>query len=181
MNDALVVETDSVHPTLSDAIALSGEPRIVLSAAPPFRIAHTNRAWSDATGFTFLDAAGKTLDLLVGPATDEAAMRALNEALMRRGAAFAAIIVCYRNDGTPFRTHMHCELVGGGSHWLCKLHCTELFGVAAMAGRAAERRRRRRRGSARRCGRRTSRTRTPTPARASGRGGAAATSAAWPT
>ena len=178
MNEA-VVETDSVHPTLSDAIALSGEPRIVLSAAPPFRIAHTNRAWSDATGFTFLDAAGKTLDLLVGPATDEAAMRALNEALMRRGAAFAVIIVCYRNDGTPFRTHMHCELVGGGSHWLCKLHCTELFGVAAMADARRRRRRRRRRGAPLR--RRISRTRTPTPARAGGRGGAAATSAAWPT
>jgi len=103
---------------LADALALSDEPRMVTSAHPPYSIVHTNKAWSEATGFTFLEVVNKSSSVLNGPQTDPASVQSLQDALTAGTSPVSANLVSYRKDGTPFMSRLHCELVGNGSHWL---------------------------------------------------------------
>ena len=56
--------------SLSEALSLSDDARIVTAATPPYTIVHTNTAWSKITGYKFHEVVGKTPAFLQGPATE---------------------------------------------------------------------------------------------------------------
>ena len=49
--------------TLADALGLTDQPRVVTTAAAPYTIVHTNKAWSELTGYKFHEVSGKTMSL----------------------------------------------------------------------------------------------------------------------
>jgi len=93
----------SAPATLAEALALTDEARVITCAAKPYKIMHTNAAWSKLTGFKFVEAAGKTCSLLQGPAT-EANVLAVLEAGVSSGVGVHTIrITNYTAAGVPFR------------------------------------------------------------------------------
>lgn len=127
-------------PSLGTALGLTDQPRVVTSASPPYAIVHTNKAWCEATGFTFLDVVGKTCTCLQGPATEGLALRELHAALAERQPC-SSELVNYRRDGTPFRCRIRIEMVRGGSHWMGTLETVEPIedgSVASLPRTAAE-------------------------------------------
>ena len=50
--------------TLAESLSLTDEARVVCESAPPYRIIHTNVAWKEACGFSFIEVAGKTCSVL---------------------------------------------------------------------------------------------------------------------
>ena len=50
--------------TLAESLSLTGEARIVCESAPPYRIIHTNVAWKEACGFSFIEVPAKTCSVL---------------------------------------------------------------------------------------------------------------------
>eukprot|EP00327_Prymnesium_parvum_P016151 CAMPEP_0113234096 /NCGR_PEP_ID=MMETSP0008_2-20120614/2836_1 /TAXON_ID=97485 /ORGANISM="Prymnesium parvum" /LENGTH=599 /DNA_ID=CAMNT_0000080925 /DNA_START=55 /DNA_END=1854 /DNA_ORIENTATION=- /assembly_acc=CAM_ASM_000153 len=87
--------------TLSEALLLTDEPRIITTATRPYRILHTNAAWSKVTGYKFTEAAGKTCSILQGPAT-EASVLTLLEAGIGGGQPLKLRLINYTADGKPF-------------------------------------------------------------------------------
>ena len=126
--------------TLEDAIAtITEEARVVTSAEPPWVVLHTNKAWCEATGFSFLEMVGRTCDVLHGPRTCGPELLGLQSALERRTSPCSESLVLYRKHGEPFLGTLSFELVRGGSHWLGKLRATPVTdGSIAPAVRTPE-------------------------------------------
>ena len=106
--------------SLSEALSLSDDARIVTAATPPYTIVHTNTAWSKITGYKFHEVVGKTPAFLQGPATELPALKELHAALERRE-PIEVTLVNYQRDGTPYHATISCQLVAGGSHYLGKI------------------------------------------------------------
>jgi len=124
--------------SLADALAITDEPRIVTSSVSPYSIVHTNRAWSEATGFTFLEVVGKSPSLLQGPGTLGPMLQTLHEALAA-GRPSSTVLVNFRKDGAPFRCHLNCEPVTDGSHWVGTLRAEPIVdGSVKALSRSAE-------------------------------------------
>ena len=68
--------------SLSEALSLSDDARIVTAATPPYTIVHTNTAWSKITGYKFHEVVGKTPAFLQGPATELPALKELHAAML---------------------------------------------------------------------------------------------------
>ena len=60
---------------------LTDEARVITSASKPYKIMHTNAAWSRLTGFKFTEAAGQTCALLQGPKTEESVLSLLEASI----------------------------------------------------------------------------------------------------
>jgi len=118
--------------SLADALAITDEPRIVTSTVPPYSIVHTNRAWSEATGYTFLEVVGKSPSLLQGPSTLGPMLQNLHEALAA-GRTSSTVLVNFRRDGTPFRCHLRCEPVSDGSYWVGTLRAEPIVDGSVKA------------------------------------------------
>ena len=126
--------------SLADALSLSDEPRLVTSSQPPFHIVHTNKAWCEATGYTFTDVVGKSCTVLHGPSTDESTVQALKTAFATGDSPCSASLICYRKDGTPFMKRLYCELVGNGTHWLSSIAIEAAPATVARVPRPIEER-----------------------------------------
>ena len=124
-------------PTLASALGLTDSPRVVTTSVPPYTVVHTNRAWSEATGYRFLEVVGKTCDVLQGPETEQGAVEVLRSAL-KSGNPATVVLINYRKDGIPFRNMLHCELVEGGSHWVGTLMVNSAVPNVARLPRTAE-------------------------------------------
>ncbi|EOD24604.1 hypothetical protein EMIHUDRAFT_450538 [Emiliania huxleyi CCMP1516] len=92
--------------TLAESLSLTDEARIVCESAPPYRIIHTNVAWKEACGFSFIE----------GEETQRAALETLSLALQQKRPVNVKLIN-YRKDGTPFLNSLHVAPVKGGSHF----------------------------------------------------------------
>ena len=86
---------------LAEALAITEDARLITTAKPPYKIVHSNRAWSLITGWSFTEAVGRTPSIVQGPATRSPALQVL-ETSIREGRAVSATVVNYRRDGTPF-------------------------------------------------------------------------------
>jgi len=102
--------------TLAESLSLTDEARVVCESAPPYRIIHTNVAWKEACGFSFVEVAGKTCSVLQGEETQRAALETLSLALQQKRPVNVKLIN-YRKDGTPFLNSLHVAPVKGGSHF----------------------------------------------------------------
>eukprot|EP00316_Scyphosphaera_apsteinii_P020111 CAMPEP_0119300274 /NCGR_PEP_ID=MMETSP1333-20130426/2234_1 /TAXON_ID=418940 /ORGANISM="Scyphosphaera apsteinii, Strain RCC1455" /LENGTH=638 /DNA_ID=CAMNT_0007301985 /DNA_START=25 /DNA_END=1941 /DNA_ORIENTATION=- len=100
------LETSEFTPkalkTLHDALALTDEARVITSMGKPFKIMHTNTAWSRITGFKFTEAVGKTCALLHGPKTEADVLDLLEESLARK-VSTTVHLTNYTATGNPFK------------------------------------------------------------------------------
>jgi len=103
--------------SLADALALTGDARIVTRSTPPYSIVHTNRAWSDITGYKFTEIVGNTCAFLQGGKTVGPALKSLHKALEARKPCHE-VLINYRRDGTPFRNTITCQLASGGMFYI---------------------------------------------------------------
>ena len=94
--------------SLADALALTGDARIVTRSTPPYSIVHTNRAWSEITGYKFTEVVGNTCAFLQGGKTVGPALKALHKALEARKPCHE-VLINYRRDGTPRRVTDSCN------------------------------------------------------------------------
>ena len=102
--------------TLAEVLHISELAVCVTSAFPPYEIMHTNRAWSDLTGWSFVEVAGETCRILQGEATSPEAIASLRVASESKLFCRAELIN-YTRLGEPFRCVM--EQIGpviGGTH-----------------------------------------------------------------
>ena len=103
---------------LASALSLTDEARIITSATTPFNIIHTNRAWSEATGYKFTDVVGRTCSFLQGPDTCKGpALTKLHHALQTREPCTAAL-VNYTADGRPFHNVITVVATTCGTHFV---------------------------------------------------------------
>lgn len=106
--------------TLAEALAITDEARVVTLAKEPYSIVHTNRAWSELTGYRFTEVVGKSCALLQGPATSAASLKQLNESI-RAKRRVKTQLVNYTKAGTPILVSIECSPVVGGSHYYATL------------------------------------------------------------
>merc|ERR1719506_1981005 len=115
--------------TLAEALEVTpNAARVITTAALPWRILHTNKAWSDLTGYRFTDVVGKTCRVLQGPATQETARKALRDAIEMRERVQTRLIN-YTFDGKPFECVIDCVPLMGGAHY-----CATITGVLITDG-----------------------------------------------
>jgi PAS domain S-box-containing protein len=81
--------------------AYGGEVRVLLEANPPYEILSVSQAWSNLTGYTPTEVVGKTLTFLRGPATEPAALAALDDALAKEASA-SVRVTSYDKSDRPF-------------------------------------------------------------------------------
>jgi len=93
--------------TLSQALDISDDCRVVTLADPPYAILHTNRAWSRLTGFKFTEIANRSNHFLQGPHTERDALEQLRDAV-RAGKHTKVRIVNYTKSGEPFYNTLEC-------------------------------------------------------------------------
>jgi len=87
--------------TLTDALSPSEEARVVTERVPPFRVCHVNAAWVRLCGFTETEVRGRTLAMIQGPGTDEAAVARLVSDCAR-GRVSSMEVTNYDKAGRPF-------------------------------------------------------------------------------
>jgi len=86
---------------LSQALELSDEARVITLAAPPFRIVHTNKGWSNVTGFKFVEVVNQSNKVLQGPDTEKENVRMLARACLS-GKRSKTHLLNYTKAGDPF-------------------------------------------------------------------------------
>ena len=107
--------------SLEGAIAVTSEARCVTTAKWPFTIIHTNKAWSELTGYKFVEAVGRTCSFLQGPATlHEASLELLGQSI-RAKQKVTLQLINYTRDGAPFINTIECSPVLGGTHFYATL------------------------------------------------------------
>jgi PAS domain S-box-containing protein len=87
--------------TLADALLLSDECKVITMGSPPFSIVHTNRAWSQLTGYKFTEVANRTSGFLQGPHTEKLALQELRAAV-HKGQPTQVRVINYTKAGDPF-------------------------------------------------------------------------------
>lgn len=112
--------------SLADAIAVTPECRVVTTAAEPWTIIHTSKAWSQLTGYRFLDVVGKSCSMLQGPNTEVSAKDMLHAAIKSRKPVKTQL-VNYTKDGQPFRCEIECLPVQGGTHFVATIRGTPIM------------------------------------------------------
>ena len=93
--------------TLSQALDISEDSRVITLADPPHAILHTNRAWSNLTGFKFTEVANRSNHFLQGPHTERDPLEQLRDAV-RAGEHTKVRIVNYTKGGDPFFNTLEC-------------------------------------------------------------------------
>ena len=102
--------------TLAEVLQICDRAVCVTSAFPPYEIMHTNRAWSDLTGWSFVEVAGETCHILHGEATSPDAIASMRVACDSK-LFCRAVLINYTRVGVPFRCVI--EQIGpvvGGTH-----------------------------------------------------------------
>lgn len=118
--------------SLASALSLTDEARIITSATAPFNIVHTNRAWSEATGYKFTEVVGRTCAFLQGPDTCKGpALTKLHQALQAREPCTAAL-VNYTADGRPFHNVITVVATTCGTHFVGTIFATPITDGSVM-------------------------------------------------
>lgn len=86
---------------LAEALHLSDECRVITMGTPPFSIVHTNKAWSQLTGYKFTEVANRTSGFLQGPHTEKLALQELRAAVIK-GQPMQVRVINYTKAGDPF-------------------------------------------------------------------------------
>jgi len=86
-------------------IKLSHDALVVTEKAAPFRIVTVNPAWEQLCGFSKEESVGKTLSMLQGPETDNAAVTAVI-AQMLKGEEAGTEIINYDKSGRKFHNRL---------------------------------------------------------------------------
>ena len=84
--------------TVAETLAFTTAPVIVTTAEYPFRIVHTNAAWSELCGWQSHEVLGSTCALLQGKATNLAHTAEMCESALKTGYA-AAELINYKKVG----------------------------------------------------------------------------------
>uniref|UniRef100_A0A7S0PV59 PAS domain-containing protein n=1 Tax=Coccolithus braarudii TaxID=221442 RepID=A0A7S0PV59_9EUKA len=87
--------------SLAEAIQISDDCRIITTGTPPFTIVHTNKAWSELTGYKFTEVANRTSGFLQGPHTEKLALQELRVAV-HNGLQTKVRVINYTKSGDPF-------------------------------------------------------------------------------
>ena len=80
---------------------LSEDARVITSASKPYKIMHTNAAWSRLTGHKFADAAGETCGILQGPGTEKSVLSLLDASIESKR-PITLRLTNYTAAGQPF-------------------------------------------------------------------------------
>ncbi|EOD34818.1 putative PAS domain protein [Emiliania huxleyi CCMP1516] len=111
--------------TLSEALQLSDECRVITTGSAPFNIVHTNKAWSKLTGFKFTEVANRSNSFLQGPHT-EAKLVERMRAASEKGETTRVRVVNYDRYGTPFYNSIEIfplrDMAGKLTHYCGVLH-----------------------------------------------------------
>ena len=91
--------------TFQEALLPSDQARVITETCAPFRITHVNSAWENLCGFSLEECKGKSLSLIQGPETDQAAITAMIYQLMN-GEECGLVLTNYKKDGTTFRNRL---------------------------------------------------------------------------
>jgi len=91
--------------TIVEALAPSGEARVLTSAAAPFAICHVNGAWEALCGYRGPEVYGKSLNLIQGRLTPSRQLKQL-EASLSRGEPARARLVNYHKSGRGFKNDL---------------------------------------------------------------------------
>jgi len=93
--------------TLSQALDISDDSRVITLAESPHAILHTNKAWSRLTGFKFTEIANCSNHFLQGPHTERDTLEQLRDAV-GAGKYTKVRIVNYTKAGDPFYNSLEC-------------------------------------------------------------------------
>lgn len=104
--------------TLSEAIGLTDQAKLLCSSNHPNNIIHANRAWTSLTNYESHEVLGKSITLLEGYLTDKSRISKLLSTIERQRSAFTELL-CYRKDGAPLFCSITLENIetldeGGG-------------------------------------------------------------------
>jgi PAS domain S-box-containing protein len=94
--------------SLSEALLLSDEARVVTTGSAPYRIVHTNKAWHRLTGYKFTEAVNCTSAFLQGPETQGENLRELSEGVAS-GHPVTVRLINYTKAGDPFYNTLTCN------------------------------------------------------------------------
>ena len=111
--------------TLSEALALTSDARVVTTNTPPYAVVHVNKAWSEQTGFLFTEVMGKSCSFLQGPATDPSTIKHLRDAVRKR-TFVQTKLVNYTREGAPFWCEIEVGPVAEGSHFYATITATAI-------------------------------------------------------
>uniref|UniRef100_A0A7S4BVW4 PAS domain-containing protein n=2 Tax=Chrysotila carterae TaxID=13221 RepID=A0A7S4BVW4_CHRCT len=95
---------------LEQALSLSDEARVITSAISPFKIVHTNKAWSELTGYAFTEVVGKSCDFLNGPHTEQKTLERLGDCIRAKKTVTVQVIY-YKKSGQPLSVRLSCSPV----------------------------------------------------------------------
>jgi len=93
--------------SLAEALMLTDDCRVITSGQAPYTIVHTNKAWSQLTGFKYLEVANKSHGFLQGPHTEREALAEL-KAAVATGLYSKVRILNYTKAGDPFFNTLEC-------------------------------------------------------------------------
>jgi len=121
--------------SLAEALAITPDARCVTTASKPYTIVHTNKAWSELTGWKFTEVVGKSCTVLQGPDTSKEALELLHDAVAANRAVKTQL-VNYTKAGKPIMMTIDCAPVTGGSHFCATLTAKPITdgSVAPTAG-----------------------------------------------
>jgi len=131
-SERLAAEKMRKPVTLADVLAITDEARVVTTGIPPYNIVHTNRAWSELTGYKFADVAGRDNSFLQGPETASSALEVLRAAISM-GQSVKVRLINYTRDGCPFYNNIECGRVQGGTHYYATIRGEPADDVAWIA------------------------------------------------
>lgn len=93
--------------TMSEALASTGEAKVLTMAVAPFEIKHVNDEWVSLCGYTPEESIGKDLGILQGPLTDEDAVSNLISAIEKGDYENAvANLTNYSKNGDAFENDL---------------------------------------------------------------------------
>lgn len=98
--------------TLAQALGVSPDARCITTATAPFTIVHTNKAWSDQTGYKFTEIVGRECPFLKDSAAK--ALKQLTTAI-ETSTQVSVTIVDSTKGGHPCT--IECEPIIGGTHF----------------------------------------------------------------
>jgi len=92
--------------SLAEALSLTDEARVV-TTVDPYVIVHTNKAWSNLTGYAFTEVSQRTNAILQGPQTMGHELQRLEESV-KSGKEVTVTLVNFTKEGKAFKNKVHC-------------------------------------------------------------------------
>lgn len=103
--EELLCKEGPLPKTLKEALEPSLQARVITELCTPFRITSVNSAWEELCGYSRSECEGESLSMIQGPETDQSAVTAMLNQLMK-GEECGLVLTNYKKDGSTFRNRL---------------------------------------------------------------------------